>query len=428
MFDYSYFHIPNGIEWLLIVMSVAIVYPIVKKSTHGIFDPWLVFIFNQILLLILITFLYINKHLTLHQYIYWLCSTMALLLPLKHIRPVEFPLVSDKDRKIYAKHRLIGLMIIMLCSYQLFADLIFVFYRGIPIINGSGPNPQIYMGGFGIVKYIHDATRILLPPLATYSLYLTGKKKLFYLTLIIAIYPTLIFEWSKVGLIQVISVYWISYLFYFGSTKKLKKMTLIGVFASVLFVGLMFSRIVSQDYGVNVLDSILMRLVQSADSVHIYFVGDAQSSIPLNYYFIDYIFSLITPFFGFPNEIGTIGHVMQNALGLAVSEGYGPSPPAQIIGHIFFSGAGVIYTMFIGLSLQLFRNTIHKIRQDRLVVYLIFYYLAPFIAGDISLFFYYVFIFIFITPPMIVALLFDHLFLKLEILPSLQPVNNSEMK
>lgn len=405
MVDFGGFEGINWINWIVVIAVIISGLLIVKKIAYSILDPWFAFGFNQIVYLTLITVLYINNILVFSDYMYWLVASTLLLLPFLLLKTQKFPLFASPSSKSKNFARSVNLIILFICLYQVIFDVAFILNRGIPVFTEGGSTPQIYMGGFGIVKYIHDTIKFIVPPLAIFSLFATGKRHFLNLSLFYTLYPCLLFEWSKVGLIVVLANYWIAYVIYFGYTKKLKRISTVGIAICALFVIFMFSQVAAAGYSDNALDALGKRVVESIDSAFLYFVLDAKTSLPPNYSFSQYIFSLVSPFFGSDNGGGTIGQVIQDAASLTTKDGYGPSPPAQIVGHIFLKDFGFVYTLVIGMLLFMMKKKIASLRQESAVFFLMLYNIIAVIAGDASLFFYYVFICIFLFPPIALAVL-----------------------
>lgn len=391
-------------------LLIACLY-LLRKISRGIFDPWFPLVFNQIVLLFIVTYLYVIGLLNFSDYWYWIGGTLAIFLPLLlQKRQFFYPerlLVTPAPQSFLDFLKWLGTFV---CVYQLVFDVVFVVNRGLPVLSEYGSNPQIYIGGFGIVKYIHDSTKLILPPIATLILFSAGNKKLYLYLMVSSIYPSLLFEWSKVGLITVVASYWISYLCFFGYTTRLLRFTRLAFLAAGLFVLFMFSRVAASGYGNGTFDAILLRVIDTADSIYMYYILDARRYIPPDFSFAGYAFSLVAPFFSTGYQLDTIGHVIQSGAYISTEDGFGPSPPAQIVGNIFFGSAGIFYCLIVGIFLRFIRRKLTCQNPITLTYILILYSLMATLAGDFSLFFYYIFISLFVTPPIFAAFLAQKLF------------------
>ena len=391
-------------------LLIACLY-LLRKTSRGLFDPWFPIVFNQIVLIFIVTYLYVIGVMNFNDYWYWVSATLAIFLPLMlQKRQFFYPerlLATPVPQSFLLFLKWLG---ILLCIYQLMFDVVFVVNRGLPVLSDFGSNPQIYVGGFGIVKYIHDSTKLILPPIATLILFGSGNKKLYLYLMASSIYPSLLFEWSKVGLITVFASYWISYLCFFGYTIKLVRFTRLAFLAAGLFVLFMFSRAAATGYGAGTFDAILLRVIDTADSIYMYYILDARRYVPQDFSFAGYAFSLVTPFFNTGYNVDTIGHVIQSGANISTEDGFGPSPPAQIVGNIFFGTAGIFYCLIVGIFLRFIRKKLTCRNPITLTYSLIFYCLMANLAGDFSLFFYYIFILLFVAPPFFAAFLAQKLF------------------
>lgn len=402
MIDFDTFQGISWLAWLAIAGILTAFIYIARRSIFGLLDPWFPIIFNQFIYIALLSILFFNNILKFSDYIYWIVSTLLFFLPFALIK-CKIPIVDLPSSRSRYHSKLVNLIIILLSGYQVTVDLVFIVNRGVPALYEFGSNPQIYLGGFGIVKYIHDACKYVIPPLAVFSLFATGKRSLFFLALFITLYPALLFEWSKVGVLTVLMYYWISALYFFGRTATLRKITTAGLSLAALFTLFMFSRVAATGYGENTMDALSIRLVQSIDSGYFYFIRDAQTYIPKDFTFSRYIFSLVAPFLGGDASGSSVGQTLLLASGVSAEDGYGPSPPFQIIGHIFLKEYGLVYAMLLGWGLALMKSSIGSLKQERAILFLIVYNVAPVLAGDASLFLYYIFILVFLLPPLALA-------------------------
>jgi hypothetical protein len=397
------FNIANfdGYDLVLIGLVLIVAILIIMKISRSIFDPWFPIGVNQAILLLIVAYLYIDGLIAISEFFYWMVATAALIVPLmlqNHSR-----LLVGFSSAVCSKRNFTFLLIVayFLCAYQIIFDSIFILSRGIPVLNEYGSNPQIYIGGFGVVKYIHDAIRIVLPPIATYILLSSSRRKLYGFFVFCTFYPAVIFEWSKVGFITVAANYWICYLYFFGRTERLAKWTRYGFILAVVFVLFMFSRVAASGYGSNTLNAILIRLVETGDSVNMYYLLGAKNYIPVDYSFIQYVFSLVAGFFSV--KIDTVGHVIQTAANISTEDGFGTSPPAQIIGSVFFGVFGIFYCLIMGLILCGVRRICSTQKVGIRILFLMLYIASPAFSGDLSLFFYYLFILLVVAPPILCA-------------------------
>ncbi len=331
-----------------------------RRISFGILDPWFTLFFNQGLLLALLAILLFTKLISGSTFLYWLCATALFILPFFWVHRVTFPLFTSASDSAYRWLRLANLLILLLAAYQFAFDVIFVSARGIPILYANGSNPEIYIGGLGIVKYIHDGCKFILPPLAVFSLFVTGKRRFFVLGLFASLYPAVLFEWSKAGLFLVISNFWISAQVFFGPRKLLKRATIIGVSTACLFMLFMFSRVAATGYADNAFDSLFTRLIESGDSVFFYFVMNGRNGISHDFTFLRYAFSYVAPFFGADPFKGNVGHALLEAVDISAESGYGPSPPFQVIGHMLFHDFGALYALSIGIILAWAKGSLRR--------------------------------------------------------------------
>ena len=141
-----------------------------------------------------------------------------------------------------------------------------------------------------------------------------------------------------------------------------------------------------------------------------YYILDARRYIPPDYSFAGYAFSLVAPFFNTGYQVDTIGHVIQSGAYISTEDGFGPSPPAQIVGNVFFGSAGIFYCLIVGILLRYIRKKLQCQNPITLTYSLMLYSLMTTLAGDFSLFFYYIFILLFVAPPIFAAFLAQKLF------------------
>lgn len=407
MIDFDNF---SGISWLLGFTVAGLLFVFIltaRRSIHGLFDPWFFTVFNQFIFLSLLSVLYSKNVLSFYDYAYWLVCTFIFFLPFVLIKCKE-PNFFVSSSRVRTQARLVNLVIFFVSFYQITFDLFFIFSRGIPLLYESGSNPQIYLGGFGVIKYIHDACRYILPPLAVFSLFATGKRTILLFSIFVNLYPALLFEWSKSGFVIILMYYWVAAFYFFGRTTLLLKVTDFALSVAALFTLFMFSRLAATGYGENTLDSLTIRLVQTIDSAYFYFVMNAQAHIPTDFTFTGYIFSLVAPFFGVNISGSSIGQTLMLASGFSAEDGYGPSPPFQVIGHVFMKEYGILYALLLGVILALFKSRIGSLKPWQIIFYLMLYNVAPFLAGDVSILFYYLFITVFLLPPIILAVVISY--------------------
>jgi hypothetical protein len=410
----------SGIElpsWIAIAGILILFIYLSKRISYSIFDPWFPIVFNQILLVGLWSLLYFRRAIRPSYYYYLLAATAMFLLPFGWLRPQRFPLFTSPSERSIQYARFANLLLIMLSIYQIVFDITFIASRGIPVLYQYGSNPQIYMGGFGIVKYIHDDNRSLIPAIAVFSFFATRRKKFLLLGLFVTVYPCLLFEWGKMGLLGVLMTFWIASMFFFGPTKFLRKVSYVAIAVSLLSIFFMFTRVAATGYGGgNTLDALQTRLIETGDSTYMYFILDGQASIPHDFTFPKYIFSNVSPYLSYVSPYfvrdasgatDTIGHVVLTAAGLPTGAGYGPSPPFQIVGHMFWKNYGIAYGFLIGFILYRMKSGIGSLKEEQAILFLVIYTNIPMIAGDAAVFIYYLFSYVFVLPPVVAAILIN---------------------
>ena len=393
-------------EWgsyLIILPLPLVMLAFYRKFASSIFDPWFPLLFNQVVYAILIGILYIQAEINSAEYVYWNMLSFAFMLPFLIGKNRSYSAASRVNLFSSAVGHFSVVSVKYLIFYQLLSDFIFVINRGIPVFYEYGSDPQIYIDGFGFVKYIHDAMRYILPPLSIVAYYHNSRGRLLFFSIVMCIYPALLFEWSKVGLITIFANYYFSYLIIFGRTKLLIKYTRRAFVLSLLFVMFMFSLAAARGYGGNGFEAFLIRIVQTIDSAYLYFVLGGNQFVPSDFSFTGYFFSLISPYFGYDSKANNIGHVLLSSAGMNTESGYGPSPPFQIVSHIFFGYYGVFYAFLIGIILVLVRSRLYRSGNVSLISFLIIYSFLHVLAGDASLLLYYTFTFLLLIPPIFCA-------------------------
>jgi hypothetical protein len=292
---------------------------------------------------------------------------------------------------------------------QVFADFLFLLSRGVELIS-EGPKPNMYVGGFGLVKFFHDIFQIVLPVVSTYLFVLKGNRIYIVLGLIVTLYPTFLFEWSKVGFLSTIMYFWISFLYFDGFSKSFSRSTKYIFILSIPLIILLFSSAVAEGYADNLITAFGSRLIQSVDSAFYYYFFTAEENLPKDYNFINYVMNLVSPYYG--NNNPTIGHVILEASSQPTSMGRGPSPTFPLIGKIFFGFFGLVYSFILGLIFFAVKTHFLKNHFPSIPIVII-YIMITFAAGDIALLVYNIFLIFLILPIFIISYAFSSILLRI---------------
>jgi hypothetical protein len=278
-----------------------------------------------------------------------------------------------------------------LCAQQALADLAFFLSRGIPVLAEGGPNPVIYMGGFGFVKYLHDANIAGLSALSFLLLLLARDRRAFAVGMVFVAYPLFLMEWGKASIVVVGLLLFTMNLYaarHFGRAFPVRR-HLLGVagIAGATFVAYRFVGVVASGYEATIGGAIAKRILNTADSVFMYFQLGGYEYFRGDVGLLSYLFSSLTPYLGIQDAAQTFGVELPRAtLGLG-EEGYGAYPPFQVVGHLTLGWGGVVYAFAVGAALAFVKQM--RVPLKFAAPYFVVLFAAQFLAGDSSLFAYY---------------------------------------
>jgi hypothetical protein len=376
-----------------LLLSVILVFALLRKFVFGIFDPWIWIIVNQSVMLTYVIYEFFQNRLHTLHLIYWCVALLSFSIGFHLVKQSNILRLSW----LVPTRFFIILLIVSISTYQILGDSIFILLRGLP----TKLEPGIYGGGFGVIKYIHDANTIVLAILIFLSFFLYGLSWYICFGFIALLYPMIYLEWGKSGLINLLFVF-TSIKFFLNTNKK--PFNRIQISVAVVTVGLFvvykFLAVAESGYAETPIDAILKRAINTADSVYYYFVLDAQAKFdtPLN--LVSFIFAQVSPHFGYIDDLAQrVGVLLpEYALGQSM-DGYGPSAPFQIIGHLAYGFFGFIYAFIVGVTLGKIKH--EKLFTKNILYFMIIYTLAPILAGDASLFMYYIVCIFAILPPIL---------------------------
>jgi hypothetical protein len=379
-----------------------------RKLLFNMFDIWIVLALNQAFNLGYASYAYIQGNIIPNHYWYIIFSYIAFVLGIYAFYGKRGAM--PRHQLVVFTPELLRVTIVMVCVYQLIFDVLFFYYRGIPVLSEGGITPAMYHGGFGIVKYIHDSASSLLLILAFKALLVYKRKKLFYFSMLFVLYPMFLMEWGKGAILSLLFTYGLSvYYFskYYGLSMRINyKMIKYIVLFVAFFLFYKFMSIVSSGYEKTVLLAVIKRLVNSSDAMYLYFARGAYQRLEGQLNICSYLLSHITPYFGYidyiANNLSTL--MYEYAFGYAeYGTGYGVSPPLYVIGHAAFGNFGIVYCFLVGLVLSFIKFT--RTFKSNYVLFMIIYGLTPSLAGDASLAMYYLSIMIVLFPVIILSFL-----------------------
>jgi hypothetical protein len=375
----------------LLVVSVVAAYLATRRLCWSVFDYWVVIPGQQAFILAYSAYCYSRELIDASHFSFIVSSLVAFAAGTYVIprRPAPLQLVTPQEAS--PGHLLfLRCTLYALCAQQGLGDLAFVAARGIPALSADGVNPSIYSGGFGVIKYIHDANIAGITCVAFLLLILAADRRSFFVGMAFVAYPQVLMEWSKSGLLYVPLLLYTMNRYSaqrFGRRVALpRRIALLAVPIALLFVGYKFAGVVAEGYEQSIPLAIAKRMVNTADSVFMYFQLDGYQYFEGEVKLAPYLLSHITPYFGITDVSQEFGVLLpQVTLGIG-DQGYGPYPPFQIIGHLTMGWGGLLYAFAIGAILALIKRA--RIRLRSAAPYFVCMWAAPFLAGDSSLFVY----------------------------------------
>jgi hypothetical protein len=379
-----------------------------RKLLFNLFDIWIILALNMTFHLAYALYAYTQGEIIPNHFWYIIFSYLAFVVGIYAFYNKRNAI--PRRQLVVFSPELLRVTIVTVCFYQLFFDLLFFYYRGIPALTPGVINPAIYHGGFGIVKYIHDSALPLLLILAFKALLVYKRKKLFYFSMFFILYPMFLMEWGKGPILGLLFTYGLSvYYFsrYYGLNLRINyKMAKYIILLVVIFLLYKFMLVVASGYEKTIPLAVLKRLVNSADAMYMYFAKGAYKHLEGQLNIVSYLLSHVAPYFGYidfvANNLSTL--MYKYAFGYAeLGTGYGVSPPLYVIGHAAFGNYGIIYCFFVGLVLSFVKFTCAF--KSNYVLYMLIYGIAPCLAGDASLAMYYLSFMIVLFPVIILSFL-----------------------
>ncbi len=387
----------DSIAWLefgvFIVGSGLLAYLASRRIVPSVFDIWVAIPANQAIIVAYTTYAYWSGLLERAHALFILLSLGAFAVGTYVVR--RGPGASSPptiEAKSLPEHvRLLRYTLYALCAQQAIADLAFFAARGVPVLSEEGPTPTIYRGGFGIVKYLHDANFAGITALAFLLLLLARDRRAFAIGTAFVIYPLLLMEWGKTSI-----VYLAMFLYtinrycedrYGLSIRVPRRAAWAAALAGVAFVSFRFTGVVASGYEESVTGAIAKRIINSADSIVMYFQLGGAEYFKGEVGLLSYLASSLTPYLGIRDAAQTVRvDLAQVTIGIG-DEGYGPSPPFQVIGHLALGWGGIAYAFVVGWVLALVKRTNVELRHA--APYFVLLFATPFLAADSSLFVYY---------------------------------------
>jgi hypothetical protein len=377
-----------------------------RKLLFNMFDVWIVLALNQTFSLAYALYAYIQGDIIPNHFWYIIFSYLAFVVGIYAFYGKRNTM--PHHQLVVFTPELLRVTIVLVCFYQLLFDVLFFYYRGIPVLAEGGITPAMYHGGFGIVKYIHDSASSLLLILGFKALLVYHRKKLFYFSMIFVLYPMFLMEWGKGAILGLIFTYGLSvYYFskYYGLNLRINfKKVKYFIPLVVVFMLYKFAIIVASGYEKSISFAILKRLVNSADAMYLYFVRGAYQHLQGQLNIVSYLLSHVSPYFGYVDFLATNLSTLMYEYAFGYAEygtGYGVSPPLYVIGHAAFGNYGIIYCFLVGLVLSFIKFT--RVFKSNYVLFMIIYGLTPSLAGDASLAMYYLSIMIVLSPVIVLS-------------------------
>jgi hypothetical protein len=406
----------DSIGWvefgIFFVGSGLLAYLASRRIVPSVFDIWFVIPANQAIIIAYTTYAYWYGLIEPSHALFILVSLGAFAAG-TYVVP-EGPGASPPpmDPKTLPEHvRLLRYTLYALCVQQAIADIAFFAARGIPVLSEDGTNPTIYRGGFGIVKYLHDANFSGITALAFLLLLLARDRRSFAIGMAFVVYPLVLMEWGKASIIYLALLLYTMNRYcesrYGMSIRVPGRVAWAASVAGVAFVALRFTGVVASGYEDSVIGAIAKRIINSADSIVMYFQLGGHEYFKGEVGLLPYLASALTPYLGIRDASQTIRtELAQVTIGLT-DDAYGPSPPYQVIGHLALGWGGIAYAFAVGAALALVKRATVGLRHA--APYFVLLAAVPFLAGDSSLVAYYLSCQIFNLPAFAAAYLLFHL-------------------
>lgn len=391
------------------VASFVAAYLATRRICPRVLDYWIGIPFQQALVLAYVWYGYGADLITEEQFLFMIGGLAAFALgtrvvpaaPAAAPRPAE----ADASPDIAALFRSI---LYSLCVYQALADAVYMIaIGGVPALVPNGIHPNMYAGGFGVVKYIHDANAAALPALAFVLAIFWKDYRALAIGGVCALYPQVLMEWSKASLLG-LPLFFVTANYYsaerFGRRLVIPRWVTIVIVPLVAgFVAVKFSEVVAQGYESSIGLAFLKRLMNTADAVFMYFQLDGHKYFEGEVGLLSWLFSHLSGYVGIVDPAAQNFGVLLSQYTLGFGEGgYGSYPPFQVVGHLTMGyWGGLVYAFAIGAALAAIRRW--TVGLSMLPAYLVVFNAAIFLSGDSSLFAYALFCHVAVLPAYVVG-------------------------
>lgn len=347
---------------LALIVSLLLHYIFIRKYFISFLDPWILMFLNQVMILTLMIYSFIEGQILTEHFLYAFFSWCGFVLGLS--------IFYRKTPKAFRAKSLFTEMItkislsLFLFIFVINSSIIFTF-MGIPLFLNGPRTISAYseMGrGFGILFYLSWGCQTIIT-LLSMKIWLVDKKKVFGL---IGLFTVVLFNTlnggSRSGYLDLIMT--ITLGMYYMKRNYHLEINLPSIFKKLLYIlpfYILFSFVtaVSDGYESNVFLALIRRVIGSAEGPFYYFIAHSYTYFHgLNIF--NYTFSQILPYFGIIDknaiDLG-VNLSLQSDIGTG-TQGFGANPTMYVIGHIAFNNFGIIYCFAIGVFLSFLRYRI----------------------------------------------------------------------
>lgn len=380
-------------------------YIFARKHIISFLDPWIMMFFNQVMILTVIIYSFLEDQILNVHFYYCIFSWISFIVGLS-IFSSKNNTIQYRGKIVLSKFVTTAALKIYLLIFLLNASIIFSL-MGIPLFLNGPRTISAYsnMGsGFGVLFYLNWGLQTMIQ-LLSLKVWLIDKKRSLGM---FAIFTIIIFNFlnggSRAGYLDLIMVFSLG-LFYLKKFKKIDigipKVFKYALLFLPVFIILSFISAVNVGYESNVFFALIKRTIGAAEGPFYYFIKNSYSGFKgLNLF--SYHFSQILPYFGYIDRNAIdVGVNLTNYSDLNFgTPGYGPNPTMFVIGHIALGNFGFIYCFIIGLFLSFLRYRF----KSSFFIWMLLNTQAIALTSDGTLMPLTIFFLMFLSPILVVAL------------------------
>ena len=380
----------TNINWSVFLQCIGVsgvvVFFMLRRHVFGIFDPWIMLILDQTIVLGGLAYYFWTGQMQAKHFTYVLACFIFFVGGLQvfyknNFKPLQVKTVFSLFRLrlggmqvFYPKNCIsfdsrvrrtpagLRLAILMLLFLYIVDNLVIFSLLGIPTLGVRGLTMYASLGrGYGVLSYLNTGLGFLLSILSMKA-WLMYKQRLGLVSLFVMALFIVLISGGKSVFLGLFFLFGLSaYCLGINYKISVKVPKLIWLMLAILAVMIMYSfvSVVKSGYAGTVPLAFIRRLVNGAAGPYFYFVrGSYLGYSGLN--LLSYHFSQITPYFGY-RDIEAINLGVNLTLYSDLRQGtpgFGPTPLMYTIGHIAWGEWGVLYCFFIGVIMSFVRYRI----------------------------------------------------------------------